>query len=135
MAQRQVLVCPRCEQPSFAISAAIELPARGKWDEIALQIVDCRACRFEGIALYRISRPGPAGRSVVEHEGYFVNEETVAFLRRTIEDCTERENQRCECASHRLLDIMERREEWESLIGGENARATPFLIEIARVRG
>jgi hypothetical protein len=97
-------VCPECATPgSLKITHKIELPPDSVWDEIALQIVRCSNCRFQGVAVYTESRRGALDSEVWHHVGYRMEADEIEPLRRAIEQCPAPSNPRCQCPSHLSL--------------------------------
>ena len=85
------------------MDVALELPADSRSDEITLQILLCRKCAFEGLAVYEESRRGALGKELFEHIGYRVNEAQLASLREAIDQCPEPRNSDCACSTHAAL--------------------------------
>jgi hypothetical protein len=54
------------------ISSKIKLPPDNRSDEIAVQILTCSKCNFQGIAVYEESRRGSFDYDSFSHQGYFV---------------------------------------------------------------
>ena len=66
-------LCPACDAAGgLKITRRLELPPDSRSDEITLQIVRCRRCNFEGLAIYEESRRGALGDEAVDHRGYMV---------------------------------------------------------------
>ena len=101
--------CPSCSRPQLNITAVLELPADSRSDEIALQIVECAHCGFEGIAVYEESRRGALDSDSFDHAGYEVAADDLARLRDDIAHCPDPRNPRCACPAHRFWG---RKNEW-----------------------
>lgn len=97
-------VCPQCSgNDSLAILKAIELPPDSRSDEIALQVVACPKCGFEGLAVYQESRRGALDSESWEHTGYRVAREDLEAARNLIRICPDPSNVRCQCVAHQAL--------------------------------
>jgi hypothetical protein len=108
--------CPECSiANSLYISASIELPPDSRSDEITLQIVTCRACRFEGLAVYEESRRGALDSESVDHRGYHASQGDVRELKRLIGDCPKPHDARCSCPTHRRLGRRNAAGRWNAL--------------------
>lgn len=96
--------CPECSaHRSLRIMARIELPPDSRSDEIALQIVKCARCGFAGVAVYEESRRGALENESFDHRGYRVGQAELAALRKTMRQCRQPGNRRCDCTAHREL--------------------------------
>ena len=96
-------VCPKCSSKSLNIVSSIELPPDSRSDEIALQIVKCSRCKFEGLSVYQESRRGALDSESVDHRGYYANAEDIAAIRGKIDRCPDHRKGRCRCSAHRSL--------------------------------
>ncbi|MGD2078998.1 MAG: hypothetical protein PVH18_11485 [Chloroflexota bacterium] len=105
--------CPECKANSLYIIHAITLPPDSRSDDIILQIVACRRCKFRGVAIYEESRRGGLDSESWDHRGYRIDAEEVDLLRQLIKACPETGNQRCTCLSHRLLGTKNEYGRWE----------------------
>jgi hypothetical protein len=109
-------LCPECSTPrSLKIAAKIELPPDSRSDEITLQIVECSHCHFAGIAVYEESRRGALDSESSSHVGYRVNAKDLRMLKRTIKQCPEPNNPRCECSAHQALGGRDVGGRWNGL--------------------
>ena len=64
------LLCPKCLDYSLNIEDKLELPPDSRSDEITLQIIKCKKCSFEGVAVYEESRRGNLDDYSYNHTGY-----------------------------------------------------------------
>jgi hypothetical protein len=109
------LVCPRCRDDTLVISASLELPGDCRSDEITVQVVDCAACGFEGLAVYEESRRGGFDSESVDHRAHAAAPEVVGSLRRQLAGCRQHANPRCRCAAHVALGEKNANGRWIGL--------------------
>jgi len=96
--------CPECQTPrNLGITQRIELPADSRSDEIALQLLKCRSCGFNALAIYEESRRGALDDDSFDHTGYHATSDELERIRQLIEVCPDISNSRCDCESHRIL--------------------------------
>ena len=96
--------CPKCDaQESLAIISRLEMPLDARSDEISLQIVKCKGCNFEAVAIYEVSHRGALDSDVFDHCGYAIDQKELKELKALIRQCPEPNNRRCSCNSHLSL--------------------------------
>lgn len=91
-------VCPKCAEPTLAITTSMELGADGDWDERSLQIIECQSDGSEGLATYKESRAGDG--ETVRHQGKWVDSKEVKKLRETLNQCHTPKDSKCDCDAH-----------------------------------
>ena len=97
-------VCPDCLTPgSLEITLSMQLPSDSRSDDIALQIVECSNCRFQGVAAYEESRRGALDSESWDHTGFRVAIDDVKALIETIQSCPRPSDEGCPCPVHRTL--------------------------------
>ncbi len=96
-------VCSACGTGNLRIVLFIELPPSGDDDEITLQIIQCTACGFQGMAIYRESRHGAMDSESWSHTGYELLPPDLERLRSAILSCTAPDDSRCECEAHKSV--------------------------------
>jgi hypothetical protein len=96
-------MCPACASAHLQIQSSIELPPSGADDEIAVQTVECGACRFAGIAVYRESRHGALDSESWNHTGFELEPGDLEKLLTTILSCSTPQDRRCRCEAHKEL--------------------------------
>ena len=106
--------CPEC-RGTLRITDRIELPPDSRSDEITLQIVGCRDCRFAAIAVYEESRRGALDSESIDHRGFRLAAADLKALRKQMRSCPQRGNPRCECATHRWLGRTDMSGRWAGL--------------------
>lgn len=110
--------CPEClAGNSLNIVKSIELPADSRSDEIAVQIIACRSCRFRGLAVYEESRRGALSRESIDHRGYRVDSKTLAQYTKMIRRCPSPRDPDCGCETHRAFSLRDARGRWVGLQG------------------
>ena len=110
--------CPECRRPdTLAIEGAIELPADGRSDEIALQTLVCRACGFRALGVYEESRRGALDAESWDHTGYRAAPETLAAIARRIAACPRPGDAGCACPGHAELARVDARGRWRAPLG------------------
>lgn len=93
--------CPSCEDKrSLQIVARIELPPDVRSDEIALQILNCSSCDFQGVGVYEESRRGSLGSESYDHYGFTLPNAEFSALKAKVKRCPRPSNPRCSCKSH-----------------------------------
>jgi hypothetical protein len=110
------------------IQQRIELPPDSRSDEIALQIVGCERCGFEGIAVYEESRRGALDDDSFDHTGYRVSAHDLTQIRRVILRCPKPRDPRCTCTSHRKLGSRDASGRWNGL--AEIALGDAFALKL-----
>lgn len=95
--------CPDCKLETLVIVKSIELPPDVRSDEIRLQVIRCRSCTFEGVAIYEESRRGKLDSESFDHYGYRLPEADLKSISELIKRCPTPGNARCKCASHQEL--------------------------------
>ncbi len=122
-------VCPECLTPtSLRIVSAIQLPADSRSDEIALQIVFCQRCGFEGVAVYEESRRGALDRETWEHIGYRVSATVISNLRDTLKRCPHPKDAGCSCTAHIILNSRDTNGRWQKPDGVEWQKSFPMKL-------
>jgi hypothetical protein len=122
------MICPDCLRRSLRVTQSIELPYDTRSDEITLQVIACAWCDFEGIAVYEESRRGGFDSESVDHRGYYVSADALTVIKRQIEHCPDPRNQRCRCASHRVLGRKDELGRWEGLREIEVGRRFSMML-------
>jgi hypothetical protein len=111
-------LCPACDAAgSLQITRRLELPPDSRSDEITLQIVRCRRCDFEGIAIYEESRRGAIGGEAVDHRGYTMDQADLKALKKQMRQCPKPGSSRCDCAAHQALGRTDKSGRWAGLAG------------------
>jgi hypothetical protein len=96
-------VCAECNHNSLKIMFAFELPPTPDDDEIALQLLSCGDCNFQGLAVYRESRHGSLDSESWQHLGYVLSEKSMSRLMRAMLDCPLPVDRDCQCEAHAEL--------------------------------
>jgi hypothetical protein len=111
-----VYYCPECHGiGTLEITHAIELPGDGRAAAIAIQLVICSGCGFQGVATYEQFHPNRSGDSLVRHIGYRVDKRGLSSLVDTIIKCPHPGNPACPCPSHRALNWQDAGGLWQGL--------------------
>ena len=122
--------CPQCKTDnSLEIIATMELPRDRRSDEISLQVVDCSACNFSGLAVYEESRRGDLGSESWNHIGYWVSPDAVKSVLKAIRSCPDPFNSRCDCQAHASLGKQDVYGAWRGLL--EMERGHTFAMRLA----
>jgi len=95
--------CPICHRNQLQIENSLELPPDCAWDEITLQVISCRYCRFRTLAVYKASRRGALDDETVHHYGFFMAPNSVREVAAMLQYCRQPRNARCQCAVHQAL--------------------------------
>ena len=107
-----MFLCPKCSNHSLKISSSIELPYDSRSDEIALQIIKCSRCSYEGVAVYEESRRGGFDSETINHTGYDLPAEDLKSLKALIAKCPKPKETGCQCKSHQKLGIKNEYGRW-----------------------
>ena len=107
------LRCPRCGRPALAITAALDLPADGRSDEISVQLLRCGGCDLRAVGVYEESRRG--WEESVDHRGWVVDQEVWASLAAEIGRCPAPRDHRCGCPLHRAWGAQDELGRWRGL--------------------
>ncbi len=122
-------VCPECSMGSLNITQKIELPPDSSWDEIAVQIVRCSRCKFQGVAVYEESRRGALDSEIWHHVGYRVGKDALKALRKAIRQCPAPSNSRCRCPTHLSLGrTSPETGRWEGVSGVDWETSFPMQL-------
>lgn len=97
------LICPQCQRGTLRVETSLELPPDARSDEISVQIVECSACGFEGVGVYRESRRGALDDEVVDHVCHTATPEVLSRIHGLIGRCRRQGDASCSCAAHRAL--------------------------------
>ena len=97
-------VCPDCNKKTLNILERIELAPDARSDEISLQLIHCKNCNFDGLAVYEESRRGALDSESIDHYGYKPDDEDIKVLRAFIKRCPEPTNPWCKCEGHQKLN-------------------------------
>ena len=108
-------ICPQCLQGSLKITERIELEGDSRSDDIALQLLVCSSCSFDGIAVYQESRRGALDSESYDHYGYAVSDEDFRAFCALLEQCPDRGKSNCDCATHRALNRFNESGRWNAL--------------------
>ena len=66
--------CPACKSvDSLEITYTADAPADTDFDEVALQLIQCKQCGRKGLALYQESRRGQLNNESIIHTGYWLD--------------------------------------------------------------
>ena len=106
------LICPQCHDANMKISSKIELPPDNRSDEIAVQILTCSKCNFQGIAVYEESRRGSFDNDSFSHQGYFVASDLLNDVKDVINQCKNPRNSSCQCKGHRFFKTIDCSGNW-----------------------
>ena len=105
--------CPQCSHlKSLRFTSRIELAPDARSDEISLQVLRCRDCDYEGLAVYEESSRGVPDSESVDHYGYHAKREIIRAVRALIKSCPARKNARCTCISHQKLNQRDQTGRW-----------------------
>ena len=108
--------CPKCSWPrSLRIISSLELPPDARSDEINIQIIQCRNCGFNGLAVYEETRRGSLETEHIHHTGYHVEEENLNELMKMIKGCPQPMNHDCGCIAHQELGRKNTYGYWDGL--------------------
>jgi hypothetical protein len=109
------LICPACSLDSLTITSKIELPPNERSDEVTLQLIECKKCGFQGVAVYEESRRGKIDSDTFSHRGYTVSSELLNKIKEMINHCPDQNNARCRCKTHRHFIDLYRAGNWDWL--------------------
>ena len=125
-----MFVCPECQNArSLDITSVIDIGYDSRSDEIALQLVECAACRFRGVAVYEESRRGSLDSECVDHYGYKMDEVDIASLLALISRCPRPRDESCACQTHIILNRRNETGRWNAL---DDFKTTDyFTMELA----
>ena len=123
-------LCPECGKPGLIITSRIELRSDAKWDEIALQLVRCGECGFEGIATYQENRWGSLDSEIVHHYGYRVAPQLWDHLEKTIATCPDPSSDRCTCLGCEELNVTDQAGAWNWLRDEKVANQVGGIFEM-----
>jgi hypothetical protein len=124
------LVCVECNRPSLEITASMSFPPDGSSDDNDLQLLGCRACGFEAVAVYTASRRGSLDSESFHHDGYRVAPEELAKLRRLLAACPAPADSACACASHAALGKQNESGDWDGLRQSGAALGEHFRLDL-----
>ena len=124
--------CPDCGKGDLKIVSRIELRRDSKWDEIALQMLRCGSCGFEGIATYQENRWGSLDSEIVHHYGYRATAAVRMRIRDLIEACPDAGNDKCACPSCEELNATNANGVWNWLEREDVAEEVGGIFEIVR---
>lgn len=66
--------CPACKSANgINIIKSADIGADKDFDEVALQLIECKECGRKGLALYQESRRGRLDDESVTHTGYWLD--------------------------------------------------------------
>lgn len=126
-----MFVCPECrEVGSLNITSAIDIEYDSRSDEISLQIVECSACGFRGVAVYEESRRGALDSESVDHYGYKMDEVEIESLLALISHCPRPRDESCACQTHQTLSRRNETGRWNAL--DDFKPSGYFLMELVR---
>ncbi|HWQ84558.1 MAG TPA: hypothetical protein VN363_08335 [Anaerolineales bacterium] len=122
--------CPQCKTPaSLGITSSIELPPDSRSDEITLQVVECSACGFGGLAVYEEHRHAIQETDDWNHIGYWVSQDAVESVKEAIRSCPNPLQAQCKCSVHSSLSQRDIYGVWKGLL--ELERGHTFLMRMA----
>ena len=105
--------CPNCGgKKTLRIINSIELAADMRSDEISLQVLHCKNCKFEALGVYEESTRGALISESVDHYGYKCEPEQMRFVKSLIKRCPAPKNARCSCKSHQELNQRDSSGRW-----------------------
>jgi len=105
--------CPQCSHlKSPRITSSTELAPDARSDEISLQVLRCKDCDYEGLAVYKESSRGGFDSESVDHYGYHANREIIRSVRALIKSCSAWKDARCICISHQNLNLRDKSGRW-----------------------
>jgi len=108
--------CPSCRSAhGLEIRQSIALPPDSRSDEIMVQVLACRECKYEAAAVYEESRRGELGSEAWNHTGYRASHAALWRLMNLISACPTPKMAGCQCASHRRLGRRSQRGTWNAL--------------------
>jgi hypothetical protein len=121
--------CPQCGgNKSLQVAKSIELPADARSDEISLQLLRCRECRYESLAIYEASSRGALASESIDHYGYRAERSVIRSISVLIDRCPNPKDAKCDCASHRELTVRDRFGRW--IRPGFNEQSNPYPIRL-----
>ena len=94
------LLCPKCLDYSLSIKDKLELPPDSRSDEITLQIIKCKKCSFEGVAVYEESRRGNLDDYSFSHIGYVLSGRALSQVKRAIKN------------NHKFFEVYDENNRW-----------------------
>ena len=122
--------CPQCKTlTSLDITSRIELPPDSRSEEITLQVVECTACGFGGLAVYEEPRHGFLEADDWAHIGYWVSKDAVESVKSAIRSCPNPYDSHCACTVHSSLSQKDVHGVWKGLL--EMERGHTFLMRMA----
>jgi hypothetical protein len=116
--------CAECGTAgSLDIVQSIVLAPDSRSDDIILQLVRCRQCRFRAAAVYEESRRGRLDSESWEHIGYRLSSQELAKLSALMARCPAKKDSRCLCSAHQALGQRNDAGRWQPPFhtGQENA--------------
>ena len=122
--------CPQCKTlTSLDITRRIELPPDSRSEEITLQVVECYACGFSGLAVYEEPRHGLLEADDWVHIGYWVSKDAVDSVKSAIQSCPNPDDPQCACPVHSSLSRKDIHGVWNGLL--EMERGHTFSMRLA----
>jgi hypothetical protein len=112
------LICPECHSNRLRITRRLELAPDHRSDEIALQIINCEACGFRGIAIYEESRRGALGSGSWSHWGYPAKASALRVLEQKMRQCPQPRNPKCGCPVHQEFHRAGPGSDWTEVLPG-----------------
>ena len=121
--------CPQCKTcDTLDICTSIDLPPDRLSTDISLQVVECKACNFSGLAVYEECRSGGPVGEEGQHIGYWVSSDAVDLVKQAIAGCPNPHNDHCTCQVHSELGNRDLSKIWRGLL--EIERGHTFLMRI-----
>jgi hypothetical protein len=105
-------LCPECNRKTLKIIERIELAPDVRSDEITLQVIRCKNCNFQGLAVYEESRRGVLDSESIDHYGYKPEVKDLKAIRSLIRRCPDPSNPWCSCDSHLKLNESDGSGRW-----------------------
>jgi len=122
-------LCPECSnKKSLQIIRSIELASDTRSDEITLQVVRCRDCDYEGLAVYEESTRGALDSETFDHYGYDVDRESLRSIHATIKRCPKPKDRWCKCKSHEKLNQRDPIGRWVRPGYAPNQKIYPIIL-------
>ncbi len=125
-----MFICPECgEVGSLNITSAIDIEYDSRSDEISLQLIECSACGFRGVAVYEESRRGSLDSECTDHYGYKMDKAEIESLIALISRCPRPRDESCACETHKTLNRRNETGRWDALDDFKNTGY--FTMELA----
>ena len=125
------LQCPDCKaEGSLEIRRALHLQKDPCENEVTLQVIECRACQFSGLAVFEEGRRGAGDTRVWKHTGYRLSEADLMEVRELIFACPKPLDPSCDCLSHKQFSVCNDRGEWVGLDCFDTVGSFPIRLSL-----